>query len=107
MTVPHTGEPLTEATLFGIGSGIGAEYLTWNMKSKEDAGFYLRLWYKPLKVTSTADYFIPRVASRLGIALTVNQTTSQKKGNQVLIDVLHEDMFLQSGDSIQGCFFFL
>jgi len=89
--MPSTGEPFTEAMLFGIGGGIGAEYITWSMKSKEDAGYYLRLWYKPLKVTSIADYFIPRVASRIGINLTINQTTSRKKGDQTLIDVLQEN----------------
>ncbi|MFX0210984.1 MAG: DUF4872 domain-containing protein [Candidatus Hodarchaeota archaeon] len=88
VVVPHTGEPFTEALLFGIGGGIGAEYLTWSMKVKEKAGFYLRLWYKPLKVISHDDWFIPRVASRIGIKITVKHTSSRKKGEQTLLELL-------------------
>ncbi|MFX0016934.1 MAG: DUF4872 domain-containing protein [Promethearchaeota archaeon] len=91
VTIPDTDEPFSDTLLMGIGGGIGAEYLTYGMKSKGKAGFYFRLSYKPSKVSSANDWFIPRIASRVGLKIIVYETSSQKKFYTILSDSLKND----------------
>ncbi|MFX0113757.1 MAG: DUF4872 domain-containing protein [Candidatus Hodarchaeota archaeon] len=86
---PHTGEPFTEAMLMGLGGGIGAEYLTWRAPTGS-AELYLRFRYKPSKVSSWKDWFVTRIASRIGAKVTVHQTASREKGYSMLVDSLND-----------------
>ncbi|MFX0117245.1 MAG: DUF4872 domain-containing protein [Candidatus Hodarchaeota archaeon] len=86
---PHTGEPFTEAMLMGLGGGIGAEYLTWRTQTGS-AELYLRFRYKPSKVSSWKDWFVTRIASRIGAKVTVHQTANREKGHNMLVDSLND-----------------
>ncbi len=90
VTIPSTDNPFSEALFMGIGGGIGAEYLTYAMKykGKGEVGFYFRLCYKPKAVTSANDWFIPKIASRLGLKLAIHETTSRERFVKTLSDAL-------------------
>ncbi|MFX1512663.1 MAG: DUF4872 domain-containing protein [Promethearchaeota archaeon] len=89
ITIPDTDLPFSESLLMGIGGGIGAEYLTYSTRPKGEIGFYFRLCYKPQQVTSAKDWYIPRIASRLGIKLTIHETTSQERFVKTLVNSLN------------------
>lgn len=56
---PHTGQPLTEAMLLGIGGGIGAGYILWEFKAHGSAtivqGFRNRWNYIPQHLTTLCE----------------------------------------------------
>jgi hypothetical protein len=60
------------------------------MKSATNAGFYIRIWYKPEKTRSSKDWFIPRIMSRIGVKSSVNETASRKRGSETLTEALKD-----------------
>lgn len=83
---PHTGNPLTEAMIFGIGGGLGAGYILWEFKERDSAnivmGFRNRWNY-------TVDY-IKNACDRLNVEVDERETGSQKKAQANLDDALEQ-----------------
>ena len=78
---PHSGEPLSEALLLGIGGGIAFGYFTFQYKG-----------YPPHLVLLTRNTFDPltTIFERLAIPRDVRQTASAGKGAANLSDALAE-----------------
>ncbi len=74
VTAPHTHQPFSEAMILGIGGGLGAGYILWEFKAYDSAtmvlGFRNRWNYN-------VDY-ITHTCQRLGVNITVQETTSRK-----------------------------
>lgn len=69
-TAPHTGEPLTEALLFGISGGVVAGYFVFEYEGHDPwLHFLTRNSFDPM----------PTIIDRLGIETTVKGTTSAEK----------------------------
>lgn len=77
--LPHTGEPISEALLFGISGGVVAGYFTFEFHG-----------YDPTFPFMTRYTFEPEQAifDRLGIAVDVKQTDNADKGVKNLTDAL-------------------
>ncbi len=77
-----TGEPLTEATIFGIGGGLGAGYILWEFKSYGapilTLGFSNQ-WQYPWIPGWTG-----KSLERLGIAADVHETGGAKSAREAL-----------------------
>jgi hypothetical protein len=73
---PHTGQPLTEAMVLGVGGGLGAGYIMWEFDSHQfrprvlTLGFR-RLWQYP-------DRWARETAERLGLHAQVHETGGAK-----------------------------
>ena len=61
----HTGEPLSEAMVLGIGGGLGAGYILWEFESRGRRDPRARL-PQPLAVPGPLDEGGPRAARRAG-----------------------------------------
>ena len=75
-----TGEPLTEATILGIGGGLGAGYILWQFKSHGIATLTLGFrnqWQYPSAWTA-------KTLDRLGIEPDVHETTGAKAAREAL-----------------------
>lgn len=76
LVAPHTGEPLTEAMVLGIGGGLGAGYILWEFNSHQfrtrvlTLGFR-RLWQYP-------DRWARQTTERLGLHAELHETGSAK-----------------------------
>lgn len=76
---PHSGQPLSEALLFGISGGIVAGYFTFEYAGHEPwLHFTTRMSFDPMQV----------VIERLGIQRQIKQTDKPEKGVQNLIEAL-------------------
>jgi hypothetical protein len=84
VTAPHTGQPLSEAMIFGIAGGIGCGYILWEFKVHEAAilvmGFNNKWNY-------TGEY-MQNLASRLGVRATFLESGGTKKAEQQLEETL-------------------
>jgi hypothetical protein len=76
---PHTGQPLSEATLLGISGGLAFGYFTFAYQG-----------YTPHMVLLTRNTFdpLPALLERLGMVQEVLQTTNAKKAEANLLEVL-------------------
>jgi hypothetical protein len=77
-----TGEPLTEATILGIGGGLGAGYILWEFKSHEAPVLTLGFrnqWQYPWIPGWTG-----KTLERLGIGADVHQTGGPKGAREAL-----------------------
>lgn len=82
VTAPHTGEPFSEAMIFGLSGGPGVGYILWEFQEhgmKVIVLAFQHLWQYPV------DYF-QRLAQRMGVAVTVLETGSRKAAAQNLED---------------------
>ena len=76
VVAPHTGEPLTEAMVLGIGGGLGAGYILWEFNSHQfrtrvlTLGFR-RLWQYP-------DRWARQTTERLGLHAELHETGSAR-----------------------------
>jgi hypothetical protein len=81
VTAPHTGRPFSEEMLFGIGGGIGISY--WLFEFGEDPFFFIGGRYGEPKTL-----MIQQVCDRLGLAASLCETGSAKRGAADLEAVL-------------------
>jgi hypothetical protein len=84
VTAPHTGEPFSEAMIFGLSGGPGVGYILWEFQEhgmKVIVLAFQHLWQYP------ADYF-QRLAQRMGVAVTVRETGSRKVAAKNLEDTV-------------------
>jgi hypothetical protein len=76
VVAPHTGEPLSEAMVLGVGGGLGAGYILWEFDALPfrprvlTLGFR-RLWQYP-------DRWMRGTAARLGLHADVHETGGAK-----------------------------
>ncbi|MFO7167132.1 MAG: DUF4872 domain-containing protein [Chloroflexota bacterium] len=81
---PHTGEPYSEAMLFGIAGGIGVGVFSFFYEREDFASFYVagrHRWYDDLAYLSGA-------LARLGAEPLVRETSGAKAAAQQLHDAL-------------------
>lgn len=87
VTVPGTGEPLSEAMILGIGGGLGAGYILWEF---DDGGRrvvttgFRNNWQYPQK-------WLPTGPERLGLTAALLETGGAKKATAQLDEVLADD----------------
>lgn len=79
ITMPHTGKPISEALLFGVGGGMTFGYFYFHYEG-----------YDPqvnILTRNTFNLFEP-ILERLGVAYESKQTTSENKGTKNVIEAL-------------------
>jgi hypothetical protein len=83
---PVDGEPLSEATILGIGGGLGAGYILWEFQARDGAiltlGFGNR-WQYPAVPGWTAN-----LLERLGLEAEVHETSGSKGAKTTLDGIL-------------------
>ena len=70
IVAPHTGEPLTEAMVLGVGGGLGAGYILWEFAAHDAPALVLghrRLWQYPAR-------WAAETADRLGLHAELRET---------------------------------
>jgi hypothetical protein len=80
----HTGEPLSEAMVLGVGGGLGAEYILWEFKAHATPtlviGFRNRAHYP--------DRWMRAVLERLGVPASHHETGGARKAARQLDEAL-------------------
>ena len=83
---PIDGQPLSEATILGIGGGLGAGYILWEFQARDGAiltlGFGNR-WQYPAVPGWTAN-----TLERLGLEATVHETAGSRGAKTALDGIL-------------------
>jgi Butirosin biosynthesis protein H, N-terminal/Domain of unknown function (DUF4872) len=82
----HSGMPLSEAMVLGVGGGLGAGYILWQFKGHDPIvtlGFRNQ-WQYP-------DAWLEKTAERLQIATRLEHTSGHVKAARSLHDALHSD----------------
>jgi hypothetical protein len=72
---PHTGEPLSEAMLLGIGGGLGTCYILWEFEKHGYPSIVLAFRYK----SNYAVNYLENLCLRIGASTQVYETTGRKK----------------------------
>jgi hypothetical protein len=83
VVAPHTGQPFTEAMVFGIGGGIGAGVFAFHYAKDDFSSFFIagrHLWQDDVA-------WLKRAAARLGAALEIRETTSAKAAAKDLLSL--------------------
>ena len=86
LKAPHTGLPLSEALLLGVGGVLGMGYILWEFK--EDGSRVLVLsfrnnWQYP-------QTFVENLCERLNIAVYIEETGSRQQAGNRLTEVLRQ-----------------
>jgi hypothetical protein len=82
LLAPHTGQPLSEAMVLGVGGGLGAGYILWEFKA-HDAGYrtlvfgFRNNWQYP-------DRWARKTCARLGVPAEVHETGSTRRAAEEL-----------------------
>lgn len=80
LRAPHTGQPFSEALLFGIGGGPGAGFILWEFHEHSIKvlvlGFH-HLWQYPMR-------YYQALCDRLGVAISMPDTGSRKTADHML-----------------------
>jgi hypothetical protein len=77
---PHTGEPFSEATLFGLAGGIGVGVFSFLYEKEDFASFFVagrHLWHDDLA-------YLRRACERLGADVEVREASGAKPAEQHL-----------------------
>jgi hypothetical protein len=72
LLAPHTGQPLTEAMVLGVGGGLGAGYILWEFKSHD----YRTLVFGFRNSWQYPDRWASKTCARLGVPADVHETGS-------------------------------
>ena len=86
VTNPHTGEPFTEAMVFGIAGGVGAGVFHFYYAAEDFASFYVagrHRWHE-------SDAYLNDACDRFGVAPTVRESGGKKKAAAQLADAVAE-----------------
>ena len=86
IVAPHTGEPLTEAMILGVGGGLGAGYILWEFAAHETRKRVLvlghrRLWQYPAR-------WAAETADRLGLHAELRETSGARAAERDLAAAL-------------------
>jgi hypothetical protein len=80
LVAPHTGQPLTEAMVLGVGGGLGAGYILWEFTEHELRTLvfgFRNSWQYP-------DRWARKTCDRLGVPAAVHETGSAAKADAEL-----------------------
>ena len=80
LLAPHTGQPLTEAMVLGVGGGLGAGYILWEFKAHDYRGLvfgFRNNWQYP-------DRWALQTCARLGVPADVHETGSTRRAAEQL-----------------------
>ncbi len=83
---PHTGQPLTEAMVFGLAGGVGAGVFSFYYEKEDFASFFLagrHLWQDDLG-------YLMRAGERLGLAPVAREEGGAKAAAAALRQMLEE-----------------
>jgi hypothetical protein len=83
---PHTGEPFSEALLFGIAGGIGAGMFSFVYEAADFASFFIagrHLWQDDVA-------YLQAACTRCGLTPTLRESAGTKAAEGSLIDTLAE-----------------
>ncbi len=76
VVAPHTGEPLTEAMVLGVGGGLGAGYILWEFDSHRFRSRVLTLGFR--RQWQYPDRWARGTAERLGLHAELHETGGAK-----------------------------
>ena len=76
VVAPHTGEPLTEAMVLGVGGGLGAGYILWEFDSLPFRARVLTLGFR--RQWQYPDRWARGTAERLGLHAELHETGGAK-----------------------------
>ena len=76
VVAPHTGEPLTEAMVLGVGGGLGAGYILWEFDSHQFRARVLTLGFR--RQWQYPDRWARETAERLGLHAELHETGGAK-----------------------------
>ena len=76
VVAPHTGEPLTEAMVLGVGGGLGAGYILWQFDSHQFRARVLTLGFR--RQWQYPDRWARGTAERLGLHAELHETGGAK-----------------------------
>jgi hypothetical protein len=82
VVAPHTGEPLTEAMVLGVGGGLGAGYILWELPSHPVRSRVLTLGFR--RLWQYPDRWARQTAERLGLRAELHETGSAKVAAETL-----------------------
>ena len=80
LVAPHTGQPLSEAMVLGVGGGLGAGYILWEFKAHDYRGLvfgFRNNWQYP-------DRWALQTCARLGVPADVHETGSTRRAAEEL-----------------------
>jgi hypothetical protein len=84
VTDPQTGEPYTEAMVFGIAGGVGAGVFHFYYAAEDFASFYVagrHSWHD-------GDVYLNNACQRFGVTSTVTESGGKKKAASNLVDAV-------------------
>lgn len=87
---PHTGEPLTEAMVLGVGGGLGAGYILWEFDSHQFRSRVLTLGFR--RLWQYPDRWARETAARLGLHAEVHETGGARAAAAALDAQLGRDL---------------
>lgn len=76
VVAPHTGEPLTEAMILGVGGGLGAGYILWEFGDEHRRPRVLTLGFR--RLWQYPDRWARETAERLGLHAEVHETGGRR-----------------------------
>ncbi len=76
VVAPHTGEPLSEAMVLGVGGGLGAGYILWEFESHQFRSRVLTLGFR--RQWQYPDRWARGTAERLGLHAELHETGGAK-----------------------------
>jgi hypothetical protein len=86
---PHSGQPFTEAMLFGLGGGIGFSYFVFEYKSARVKTLTLGTRITTLEESSRPQ-FLQTICDRIGVPMRVMQSTTTAAANRGVRQALAE-----------------
>lgn len=81
---PATGEPFSEAMLFGIGGGLGACYILWEFEKYNRPAIVFG-WQHQFNYPVR---YVTQLCERIGVTADFHETGGMKKARQTLADAL-------------------
>ncbi len=94
VVAPHSGQPITEELLFGIGGGIGFAYFLFERSGSHTIHLGTRIHTRETEWPE----FLSRIAARIGVRLRVQNSSSPAAAESNLRRVL------ERGQSVIVCF---
>jgi hypothetical protein len=80
LVAPHTGQPLSEAMVLGVGGGLGAGYILWEFKAHD----YRTLVFGFRNNWQYPDRWALKTCARLGVPAGVHETGSTRRSAEEL-----------------------
>ena len=88
VTAPHTGEPLTEAMLLGLGNGLGVLYILWEFKEHNSKTVVLAFHHR----SNYRREFSEHICYRLGVSFEIHETGGRKAATAKLQTALDDGL---------------